>query len=108
MLILRALIQLLGHEPSFLSRVMSKNVVWLHLRQVELLWAKDGTRSSDSDPSDKALSRDLEVLHGPEPDQGSCSSQTSLAVNGDGAVIWLVKVSLDNFEKVFHNVIWRS
>ena len=63
--ILRALVQLLGHQSTFLGRVVSVDIVWLHLGQVELLWTKDRSRSGDSDPSNEALSGDLEVFHGP-------------------------------------------
>jgi hypothetical protein len=45
MLVLRTFIQLLSHESAFLGRVVSENIVWLHLWQVELLRAKDRSSS---------------------------------------------------------------
>ena len=85
---------------------MCENVVWFHLRKIKLLRAKDGTRSSDSDPSNEALCGDLEMLHCPEADQSSGSSEASFAMDGYGSVIWLIEVSIHNFEEVFHYVIW--
>ena len=39
--VLGTLVQLLGHQPALLGGVVSVDVVWLHLGQVELLWTKD-------------------------------------------------------------------
>lgn len=84
------------------------NVVWLHLGQVELLWAKDRSRSCDSDPADKAFSRDLEMLHGPQSNQGTSSAEACFAVDGDSPVIWSLEMPLNNIEEVSDDLVWRS
>ena len=67
-LILRTLVQSFRHQLGFLSTLVRVDVVRLHLRQVELLRSKDGAWTSNPNPTDERLSRDLEVFHGPETD----------------------------------------
>ena len=107
MLVLRTFIQLLGHESAFLGRVVSENIVWLHLWQVELLRAKDRSRSSDPNPPDKALCWNLEMLHSPEANESSGSSESSLTVNSNSSVIRFFKVSLDDIEEIPNDMIRR-
>ena len=88
--------------------MVSVNVVWLHLRKVELLRAEDRSWSCNSNPPNKALSWDLEMLHCPKSNESSSSSKPSFAVNGNSSVVWPLKVLLYNVEKVSDNLVWRS
>ena len=80
------------------------DVVWLHLRQIELLWAENRSRSCDPDPSDERFSWDLVVLHSPETNQGSSSSQASFAMNCYSSLLMSLEVVVDNSEEVTYNV----
>lgn len=102
------LIELLGHHSTFLSGMVSMNVVWLHLREIKLLRTKDRSRSSDSNPSNEAFCWNLEVFHGPKTYESTSSSETSFAMNGDGSVIWLLEMWFNNIEEIFNNMVWRS
>ena len=109
MLVHRAVLEFLGHHLGFLSRLVRENIVWLHLGQIELLWPQNRSRSGNSDPADEGLSRNLEVLHGPKSDQCACSSQSCLAVNGDGASIWLCKMCIHHLKKLINDIVrWRA
>ena len=66
--VLGALIECFSYGSALHGGVVSVDVVGLNLGQVELLWPKDGTWTSDTNPADERLSRDLEVLHSPETD----------------------------------------
>ena len=66
--VLGALIECFSYGSALHGGVVSVDVVWLNLGQVQLLWPKDGTWTSDTTPADERLSRDLEVLHSPETD----------------------------------------
>jgi hypothetical protein len=101
-----ALIQLLGHQATLLGGVMSVDVVGLHLRKVELLWTEDRSWSSDSYPAYEALCWDLEVLHGPQSDKSSCSTESSLAVDGNSTVIWSFKMFLNHVEEISYDLVW--
>ena len=107
MLVLWALVQSLGHQLGFLGTLMRVNVVRLHLRKVELLRPEDGAWTSNADPADERLSRDLEVLHCPEANQSPRATEASLAVDSDGAAVGLLKVRLDNVEELFDNAVGR-
>ena len=54
----------------------------LDLRQVELLGAEDGARSSDTNPANKSFSSDLVVFHSVYANQGARAAKTCLAVDG--------------------------
>lgn len=48
------------------------------------------------------------MLHGPEANQSSGTSKTSLAVNGNSSVVGLSEVILYNIEELIDNVVRRS
>ena len=56
-------------------------ILGLFFEQVVLLRAKDGTWSSDSDPTDKEGGWKLEMLHGIAPYEGACAPQTCLTMH---------------------------
>ena len=107
MLVLRTLIEFLRHHATFLGRLMRADVVWFHLWQVKLLRTQYRAWSGNANPADERLSWDLEVLHCPETDQCASSSEPSLAMDGDCAIITR-KMRLDNIEELINDVVWRS
>lgn len=104
--ILGTLVQLLSHQTTFLGGVVSVDIVWLHLREIELLWAKDGAWSSDSNPAYETFCRDLEMLHSPKSYKSTSSTKSSFAMNSDSTMVWLLKMLLDNIEEVSDNLVW--
>ena len=106
MFVLRRFVEFLSHELRLGGGEVSHDVVGLHLGQVELLRTKDRSGSSDSNPTDERLSWDLEVLHGPETDQGTGSTKTSFAVNGNSSILGS-KVVLDDVKEASDDVIRR-
>ena len=104
--VLRTLVQFLGHQTTFLGGVVSVDVVGLHLRKVELLRTKDRAGSGDPYPANEGFSWDLEVLHGPETDEGTCSAETCFAMDGDGAVVWLLEVFVHYFKEISYDFVW--
>jgi len=72
------------------------------------LGTQDGTRSNNPDPADEWLSWDLVVLHGPQANEGARSAETSLAVDRDGAAVWLSEMIITNSHELFHDVVRRS
>lgn len=74
------------------------------LNEEELLGAEDRARPRDADPPDELFSRDLEVLHGVQPDQGARAPQARLAVNGDRARVRLAEVTVTDVQEVLHNI----
>lgn len=58
----------------------------LDLDQVVLLRAEDRAGPGDSDPADELSGWKVVVFHGVAGDQGACSSQACLAVDGQRAV----------------------
>jgi hypothetical protein len=84
---------------------MSENIIWFHLRKIELLWAEDRTWSGDSNPPYKCLSGNLEVLHCPKANESSCSTETSFTVNSNSTMIWSSKVILNNSHEISNNFI---
>lgn len=72
------------------------------------MWSEDRARTGNSDPADKRFSWDLEVLHGPEPDESTSAAQPGLAVDGYGAMIGLAEMLLDDLEVVLDDLIRRA
>ena len=108
MLILRGHLKLGGASSCecFLWRV--SEVLILDLGQVELLWPQNGAGSGNSDPADKGLSIDLEVLHGVDANQRASAAETGLAVHGDCASIRLGKVCLTAAHELINDGLrWR-
>ena len=105
MLILRAFIQFLSHNSTFLSRLMSENIIWFHLWQIELLWTKDRSWSCDSNPSYKCFCWNLKVLHCPQTNESSSSSKSSFTVNCNSSMIWSSKVVFYNSKEISNNFI---
>ena len=84
------------------------DVIWLNLGQVELLWSEDRAWSGNTDPADESLGGDLIMLHSPETDQGTRSSEASLAMDGNSFMVWLGEMILDNIEEVINDPLRRS
>ena len=75
----------------------------IHIQQVLLLWAKNRTRSSNSNPTNKCCWWETKVLHAVESYQWSSSSQTCFAVNGDSGFFWFCVL-----QELLYNLIgWR-
>ena len=108
MLVLRTLVQLLSHQLTLLSGMVSMNIVRLHLWKVELLWPKDGARSSNSNPANEGLSWDLEVLHCPKANECSCSSESSLAMNSNSSMVGLSEMVLNDVEELVDDSVRGS
>lgn len=68
--------------------------------------SQNGSWPSDSYPPDERLCRYLELLHSPETDEGSRSSKTSFAMNGDGPGIFLAEMLIGHFKELIHYVVW--
>jgi hypothetical protein len=66
MFVLRALVELLRNHSTFLGGFHGVDVFWFNLRKVELLWSKNGARSSNSNPANESFSWNLEMFHGPD------------------------------------------
>lgn len=62
------------HLKSFLFWFYAFDVFWFHFRQIELLWSKNRTRTSNTNPSNKWLSWNLIMFHCPKSYQSSSSS----------------------------------
>lgn len=107
MLVDRTIFKLLRHNYSFLDRITTFDIILLHLGQVELLWTKNGARSSDSNPPDEWFGRNLVVLHGPETNKRSSSTKASFAVDSNGTTVWISKVVISDFHELFYYVIGR-
>ena len=106
MLVLGTLVQFLGHQSTFLRRVVGEDIVGLHLWQVELLWTKDRPRSGDTDPANEGLGWDLIVLHRPQANESSCSSKACFAVDSD-CLIRGPEMIFRNIQEIFHDMVWR-
>ena len=78
------------------------------LAKIELLWTKDGSWASDSNPTNESFGRNLELTHGPETNEGTGSSKTCLAVDGDGFALRVLPVVVDDIEEALYDVIWRG
>jgi len=61
------------------SRHVGLEHVRLHCTQELLLWAKDAPWSADPIPCNECSRWELVVLHGIQPNESACSSQTSFA-----------------------------
>lgn len=48
------------------------------------------------------------MLHSPKSDKSSSSTESSLAVDSNSSVIWLLEMLLNNIEEVSHNLVWGS
>lgn len=86
--------------------MVSENVVRLHLGKVELLRPEDGSRPGDSNPADEGLSWNLEMLHRPQTNQSSCSTEACFAVNSDG-LARASEMIFHNVEEIFDDVVGR-
>ena len=73
-----------------------------------LLWTKDGSWSSNSDPSDKEGRWELEMLHSIAADEGACATKTSLAVDSDGACLGVAEVSLTAGQELLDDGVGRG
>ena len=80
--------------------MVSVDVVWLHLGQVELLRTQNRAWSGDSDPSDERFGRDLIMLHSPKANERTGSPQSCFAVDGNGTFVVSFKVIIYDPEKV--------
>ena len=90
------------------SRLLGIDILVLHLGQVELLRAKDGTGARNTNPPNEWLSRDLEMLHGPQADERACATEARLAVDGNSARVLLREMRVCNFHELLDDVIrWR-
>ena len=98
-------LQLLGHAKSFLLGLRSLDIVGLHLWQVELLRAQNGSGSSNSNPTYESLSGNLEVLHCPQADEGSSSAQSSFAVDCYSSTVRLGEVLIADLHELLDNVV---
>ena len=74
----------------------------IHLNEVILLGAQDGTRSRDSNPPNEGGWRETEVLHAVESNQTARAAQTSLAVDRNTSFFLLCSV-----EELFNDIVWR-
>jgi hypothetical protein len=46
------------------------------------------------------------MLHGPETNEGSCSTETSFAMDGDSAMVWLLEVLVHHLEEISYDFVW--
>ena len=67
------------------------------------MWSKNGTRSSQPDPSDEELSWEIVLLHGVDTYQSSCSPEPSFAVNCDCPLLFFT-----NAQELVHDGFGRA
>ena len=77
------------------------------LRQVELLWPKDGTWTCYTDPANEWLCIYLEVLHGIEPNEGACAAKACFAVDCNRSRSWLGEMLFTWVHKLVYNGLRR-
>lgn len=107
MLVLGRFVEFLCHQLRFGSREMSLDVVGLHLGQVELLGAKNRSRSSYPNPADERLGRDLEMFHSPEADQSASAAESSFAVDSNSSLL-IGEMVLNYVEESLNDVVGRT
>ena len=75
----------------------------IHLVEVDLLGSENTSRPSDSDPTYESSRREAQMLHGIEGNQGSSSSQTGFAMDGDGSFFLF-----SDIEEFIYNILRRN
>ena len=99
-------LQSICHQLGLSSWASRFDVLVLHFAQVKLLRPQDWARPSDSYPPDECLSRDLEVFHCPNTNQGTSPPQPCLAVDSNCFVQVVIEVTLDHVHELINYVVW--